>query len=85
MSGLQPARGLRVGLPGTQAERTSPRAEILRYIANDKFKPADSIGDDLVDIVSRNGALLLNVGPRPDGAIPKQAQRILLEIGKCFR
>ena len=38
--------------------------------------------DDLVDIVSKNGTLLLNIGPRPDGTIPEQAQSILLAIGR---
>ena len=36
---------------------------------------------DLADIVSKNGALLLNIGPRADGTIPDEQQRILLEIG----
>ena len=35
----------------------------------------------LVDVVSKNGALLLNVGPHPDGTIPEPEQEILLEIG----
>jgi alpha-L-fucosidase len=52
------------------------------YIRNDEFKTADSIVDDLVDIVSKNGALLLNVGPSADGTIPEQAEKILLEIGQ---
>lgn len=37
---------------------------------------------DLIDIVSKNGALLLNIGPRPDGTIPEEQVRILLEIGR---
>ncbi|MEO7908446.1 MAG: alpha-L-fucosidase, partial [Roseiflexaceae bacterium] len=37
---------------------------------------------DLVDIVSKNGALLLNIGPRPDGTIPESEQAILREIGR---
>jgi len=52
------------------------------YIENEDFKTADSIVDQLVDIASKNGALLLNIGPRPDGTIPEQAQAVLLEVGK---
>ena len=37
---------------------------------------------DLIDIVSKNGALLLNVGPRADGRIPDEDCHILEEIGK---
>ncbi len=36
----------------------------------------------LVDIVSKNGNLLLNVGPMPDGRIPEVQKKVLLEIGK---
>ncbi|MEI6504102.1 MAG: alpha-L-fucosidase, partial [Armatimonadota bacterium] len=42
----------------------------------------DSIVDDLVDIVSKNGALLLNIGPRKDGTIPEIEQQMLREIGQ---
>ncbi|MHC4618866.1 MAG: alpha-L-fucosidase [Planctomycetota bacterium] len=52
------------------------------YIENDEFKSVDSLVDDLVDIVSKNGVLLLNVGPRADGTIPDEAKEILLGIGK---
>lgn len=37
--------------------------------------------DILVDIVSKNGSMLLNVGPRADGSIPEEAQKILSEMG----
>ena len=52
------------------------------YVAKQDYKSADSLVDDLVDIVSKNGALLLNIGPRPDGTIPEPEQQLLLEIGK---
>jgi alpha-L-fucosidase len=61
---------------------TSISVKSWGYIENDQFKTADSIVDQLVDISSKNGALLLNIGPRPDGTIPEQAQAILLDIGK---
>jgi len=55
------------------------------YIANDDFRTPHALVNDLVDIVSKNGVLLLNVGPRADGTIPDEAQKILLEIGKWLR
>jgi alpha-L-fucosidase len=36
----------------------------------------------LVDIVSKNGNLLLNVGPLPDGTISELQKRVLLELGQ---
>jgi alpha-L-fucosidase len=55
------------------------------YVRIQDYKTADSIVDDLIDIVSKNGALLLNIGPRPDGTIPEQEQQILREIGKWLK
>jgi len=52
------------------------------YVKLQDYKTAGSIVGDLVDIVSKNGALLLNIGPGPDGTIPEKEQEILLEIGK---
>lgn len=45
------------------------------------FKPAKGLICDLVDIVSKNGTLLLNVGPKPDGTISEQDTTVLTEIG----
>jgi alpha-L-fucosidase len=52
------------------------------YIKNHEYKTAETIIGDLVDIVSKNGALLLNIGPRADGTIPEHEEQILLEIGR---
>ena len=52
------------------------------YVENQDYKTAGSIVGDLVDIVSKNGALLLNIGPKADGTIPEPEQEILLEIGR---
>ena len=51
------------------------------YIQNPDYESAQEIVGDLIDIVSKNGALLLNIGPRPDGTIPEEQERILLQIG----
>lgn len=52
------------------------------YLEEDEFKTVTTLVHDLVDIVSKNGNLLLNVGPRADGTIPDQAARLLKGIGK---
>ena len=51
------------------------------YVANHQYKDVDTIVDDLVDIVSKNGSLLLNIGPRADGTIPEHEQEMLRSIG----
>jgi alpha-L-fucosidase len=55
------------------------------YIQDQDYKNAGDIIGDLVDVVSKNGVLLLNIGPRADGTIPEPEQAILLEIGKWLR
>jgi len=51
------------------------------YIQNDTFKSPEFVVHQLVDIVSKNGNLLLNIGPRSDGTIPDDVQRVLLDVG----
>lgn len=60
---------------------TSVSIKSWGYIDNDKFRSATSLIHELADIVSKNGCLLLNIGPRPDGTIPQEAQDILLDMG----
>ncbi len=52
------------------------------YTAAQDYKPVDSLIADLVDVVSKNGALLLNIGPRPDGTIPEPEVAILRAMGR---
>ncbi|MDE3162493.1 MAG: alpha-L-fucosidase [Acidobacteriota bacterium] len=52
------------------------------YVKGDSYRSAASLIGELVDVVSKNGNLLLNVGPESDGTIPAQAQTILLEMGR---
>jgi alpha-L-fucosidase len=51
------------------------------YIKDDTFKSPQFIVQQLIDIVSKNGNLLLNIGPRSDGTIPEPVQQVLLDVG----
>jgi alpha-L-fucosidase len=51
------------------------------YIKDDTFKSPEFIVHQLIDIVSKNGNLLLNIGPHSDGTIPDEVQRVLLDVG----
>jgi alpha-L-fucosidase len=52
------------------------------YIPNLNYKPVNRLVDNLVDRVSKNGYLLMNIGPKWDGTIPEGAQKGLLGMGK---
>lgn len=52
------------------------------YLKETRYKSTSELIHYLVDNVSKNGYLLLNVGPKPDGTIPKEAQDILHGMGK---
>jgi alpha-L-fucosidase len=61
---------------------TSVSNQSWGYIKHDSLKSPESIVSELVGIVSKNGNLLLNIGPRSDGMIPEDVRRILLSVGK---
>ena len=50
-----------------------------------RFKTVNELVDVLVDIVSKNGCMLLNVGPQADGAIPDRGKNILHGIGAWLK
>ncbi|MBE6929324.1 MAG: alpha-L-fucosidase [Ruminococcaceae bacterium] len=56
------------------------------YCAKDKnFKPASTVIKKLVECVSKNGNMLLNVGPDARGNIPDESYRILAEVGAWMK
>ncbi len=56
------------------------------YAQNDNdWKSPELVIHTLVDIVSKNGNLLLNVGPDGRGRIPEQSVKILREVGVWMR
>ncbi|MBQ6898790.1 MAG: alpha-L-fucosidase [Clostridia bacterium] len=55
------------------------------YRKDNKYKSARQVICDLVDIVSKNGNLLINIGPRADGTITEEETEVLVTMGKWLR
>ena len=64
---------------------TSVAKNSWSYTENNEYKQPGDLICDLIDVVSKNGALLLNIGPKADGTIPDEDKNILLEIGKWLK
>ncbi|MCD0472363.1 alpha-L-fucosidase [Flavobacterium sp. JAS] len=52
-----------------------------RVVGKDRIYSGKAMIHTLIDIVSKNGQLLLNIAPMADGTIPKEQEETLLEMG----
>lgn len=52
---------------------------------DDEYLNGSSISTTLIDIVSKNGNFLLDIGPRGDGSIPEIMQKGLLDAGAWIK
>ena len=50
-----------------------------------EYYSTERLVHDLVDIVSKNGSMLLNIAPHPDGTIPEEQKEILRGIGRWLK
>lgn len=55
------------------------------YTDNLQIKSLPQVLHVLIDIVSKNGQLLLNISPKADGTIPEEQQAVLLGIGDWLK
>jgi alpha-L-fucosidase len=62
-------------------DTTVDGGEAWGYIYNNTYKSARTLVHYLVDNVSKNGALLLSIGPKPDGTIPEPVVEVLEDMG----
>jgi alpha-L-fucosidase len=52
------------------------------YTENLEIKESKDVLHVLIDIVSKNGVLLLNISPKADGSIPDDQKQVLLDMGE---
>ncbi|WP_299668379.1 alpha-L-fucosidase [uncultured Polaribacter sp.] len=55
------------------------------YLENDKYKSVKAIITEMVEVISRNGNFLVNIGPKADGTIPQEQMKRLQEMGNWLK
>ena len=55
------------------------------YTRDNRFRDPAGLVRDLVDVVSKNGCMLLNVGPKADGTVCEEDEAILRAMGRWLR
>lgn len=55
------------------------------YHFEDEYKPVRKIVHMLIDVVAKGGNLALNVGPQPDGRLPRQALERMAALGAWLK
>jgi alpha-L-fucosidase len=85
------------GLPDFEAGQLAQKASFVwqtddvmdwdswGYLTHPNYKSAGRILHQLIDVVSKNGNMLLDVGPRPDGTIPDEIVSRLHIIGAWLK
>jgi alpha-L-fucosidase len=56
-----------------------------RRTKDGEYMTPNGVVDYLVDVVSKNGNLLINIGPKADGTIPEVMQSCLRHVGEWLR
>ncbi|WP_205945649.1 alpha-L-fucosidase [Pedobacter frigiditerrae] len=62
-----------------------PIGEKFGYVEGMKLTNAATVIRRLVENVSKNGNLMLNISPKSDGTIPQEQKEILLGVGKWLK
>lgn len=71
--------------PNVWQTDTSISVHSWGYSTEDEYRTADQLIDSLVDIVSKNGVMMLNFGPRADGTVPAEYKQPLLDMGAWLK
>lgn len=75
-------RGTMGGIrPEVWQNDTSVSKSAWSWVQNHEYKTVEELINELADVVSKNGNLLLNIGPKADGTIPEGEAQILRAIG----
>ena len=71
--------------PNVWQTDTSISVHSWGYSTQDEYRTGGQLIDSLIDIVSKNGVMMLNFGPRADGTVPAEYKKPLLEMGAWLK
>ncbi|UNK71388.1 alpha-L-fucosidase [Microbacterium sp. H1-D42] len=76
-------RGASAGIrPEIWQNETAVSRNAWGHIDTHDYKTQREIVSELVDVISKNGCLLLNVGPKADGTLPSEEAELLRGVGR---
>jgi len=55
------------------------------YTRGERWRPADALLETLIECAGQGGNLLMNVGPKPDGTLPKEFVDRMKDIGTWMK
>ena len=68
---------LKLKVVGPKWESCTTFGTSFGYLKGDKYKTVKGVIHDMVEIISRNGNFLINIGPKSDGTlVPQQVERL---------
>lgn len=68
--------------PNKVWESNIPLANNWGYVPDDTYKSLKQIIHLLVQVVAKGGNLILGVGPKPDGSLPLEAEKLMAGLGQ---
>jgi alpha-L-fucosidase len=80
LNDLEKSRMNRIGEQSWMTDETISKGSWC-YTEDLQIKEAKDVLHVLIDIVSKNGVLMLNISPKADGTIPENQKEVLLTIG----
>ncbi|WP_231617878.1 alpha-L-fucosidase [Novipirellula aureliae] len=69
---------LKLKVIGPKWESCTTFGTSFGYLEGDRYKSIERVIHEMVEVISRNGNFLVNIGPKPDGTIPEpQMERLM--------
>ena len=76
---------LKLKVIGPKWESCTTFGTSFGYLEGDKYKTIERVIHEMVEVISRNGNFLINIGPKADGTIPEPQVERLQAMGEWLK